>query len=131
MRIAKEASLSFKIAKPGDAIDGTLLKQEIDPWTVFTMSRNDIATKLGISAPKTHALIYELNIQGDPGCYKELRRKSQTFKGYSLKALNQLRDALNTINLDEIWQKHRSRLSNAKTKPRKKDRPQNSPDSLG
>lgn len=57
MRIAKEARLSFKIAKPGETIEGTLLKQEIDPWTVFTMSREDLAKKLGISGPRTHALI--------------------------------------------------------------------------
>lgn len=116
MRIAKEASLSFKVARPGDPIEGTLLKQEIDPWSVFTMSRDDLAGKLKISGPKTHALIYELSIQSDPECYRELRRKSQTFKGYSLKALTRLREALQTIDMEEIWQKHRSKLSNAASK---------------
>jgi uncharacterized protein YutE (UPF0331/DUF86 family) len=118
MRIAKEAQLSFKIASPGDPIEGTLLKQEIDPWTVFTMGRDDLANKLGISGPKTHALIYELNLQAYSDCYRELRRKSQTFKGYSAKALIQLRDALKTVNIEEIWQKHRSKLS--KTAGKKK-----------
>lgn len=118
MRIAKEAPLSFKIAKPGDTIEGTLLKQEIDPWSVFTMGRNDLATKLGISGPKTHALIYELNIQSDNECYRELRRKSQIFKGYSMKALTRLRGALKTVNMDQIWQKHRSKLSNAASNPK-------------
>lgn len=116
MRIAKEASLSFKIARPGDPIDGTLLKQEIDPWTVFTLGRDDLAKKLGISGPKTHALIYELSIQLDSECYRELRRKSQTFKGYSQKALTRLRDALNTVDIEKIWQKHRAKLTNAASK---------------
>lgn len=116
MRIAKDAQLSFKIARPGDPIEGTLLKQEIDPWTVFTMGREDLAQKLGITGPKTHALIYELNLQTDSECYRELRRKSQTFKGYSIKALNQLREALKTVNIEEIWQKHRSKLSKTTAK---------------
>ena len=116
MRIAKEAPLAFKIAKPGDKIEGTLLKQEIDPWTVFTMGRNDLAKKLGITGPKTHALIYELNIQSDPECYRELRRKSQSFKGYSQKALTILRDAFKTVDIDKIWEKHKSKLTNAKSK---------------
>lgn len=110
MRIAKHAQLSFKIASPGDLIDGTLLKQEIDPWAVFTMGRDDLAKKLGISGPKTHALIYDLNLQADSDCYRELRRKSQMFKGYSSKALNRLREALKTVNIEEVWQKHRSKL---------------------
>ncbi len=82
------------------------------------MGRNDLATKLGISGPKTHALIYELNIQSDNECYRELRRKSQTFKGYSMKALTRLRGALKTVNMDQIWQKHKSKLSNAASNPK-------------
>lgn len=116
MRIAKDAQIAFKIARPGDTIEGTLLKQEIDPWTVFTMGRDDLANKLGISGPRTHALIYELNLQGDAECYRELRRKSQVFKGYSAKALNQLREAIKTVDIEQIWQRHRPKLSNAPAK---------------
>jgi len=115
MRIAKEAPLSFKIAQPGDPIDGTLLKQEIDPWTVFNLSRNDLAKKLGLSGPKTHAFIYELKIQSDPQCYRELQRKSQVFKGYSQKALMLLRDAVKTLKVDDIWAKHKSKLTKTAT----------------
>jgi hypothetical protein len=114
MRITKNARLAFKIAKPGEEIEGTLLKQDIDPWTVFTMNRDDLAKKLGISGPRTHALIYELDIQSDCNCYRELRRKSQVFKGYSMKALNQLREAIKTVDIEEIWLKHRSKLGNAR-----------------
>lgn len=116
MRIAKEAPLSFKIARPGDKIEGTLLKQEIDLWTVFTMSRDDLASKLGISGPKTHALIYELNIQSDSECYRELRRKSQVFKGYSQKALIQLRDALKIVNIEEVWQRQKIKFGKTLSK---------------
>lgn len=116
MRIAKEASLSFKIARPGDIIEGTLLKQEIDPWTVFTLGRDDLAKKLGISGPKTHALIYELDIQSKQDCYRELKRKSQTYKGYSMKALTLLQEALTTVNIEQIWQKHKSKLSKSRSK---------------
>jgi hypothetical protein len=49
-------------------------------------------------------------------CYRELKRKSQTYKGYSLKALTLLRDALPKINIDEIWEKHRSKLTNSQAK---------------
>lgn len=111
MRISKDAQIAVRIAKPGEPIEGTLLKQEIDLWTVFTMSRDDLAHKLGISGPKTHALIYELRIQDDPACYRELSRKSQTFKAYSMKALNLLKRAKDENNLEEIWQRHKSKLT--------------------
>lgn len=111
MRISKDAKIAVRVAKPGDPIDGTLLKQEINPWDVFTMSRDDLAKKIGISGPKTHALIYELNIQADPDCYRELKRKSQIFKAYSMKALDQLRQAKDGLNLDEIWDRQKHRLT--------------------
>ena len=110
MRISKDAQIAVRIAKPGEEVSGTLIKQQIDPWDVYTMSRDDMATKLGLSGPRTHALIYELKIQDDPDCYKELKRKSQVFKGYSKKALDLLRNAKETLDMDVIWQKHRRRL---------------------
>jgi hypothetical protein len=111
MRISKDAPIAVRIAKPGEPVEGTLLKQEIDPWSVFTMSRDEVAVKLELSGPRTHALIYELKIQADPECYRELKRKSQVFKGYSKKALDKLRQAKLQLNLEEVWQKHRSKLT--------------------
>lgn len=110
MRISKDAQIAVRIAKPGEEVSGTVIKQQIDPWDVYTMSRDDMAAKLGLSGPRTHALIYELKIQDDPDCYKELKRKSQVFKGYSKKALDLLRNAKETLDMNVIWQKHRRRL---------------------
>lgn len=110
MKISKDAPIAVRIAKPGEEVSGTVIKQQIDPWDVYTMSRDDLAGKLGLTGPRTHALIYELKIQDDPECYKELRRKSQVFKGYSKKALDLLREAKERLDMDAVWQKHRRRL---------------------
>jgi hypothetical protein len=110
MRISNDAPIAVRIAKPGEAVTGTVIKQQIDPWHVFTMSRDDLAKKLSLSGPRTHALIYELNLQSDPECYKELRKKSQVFKGYSKKALDRLRQAKTELNIDEVWARHRKKL---------------------
>ena len=103
--------MAFKIAKQGDVVEGTLLKQEIDPWTVFNLGRDELAKKLALSGPRTLALIFELKLQDDKDCYRELQRKSQVIKGYSLKALNRLREALKTIDMDDVWARHKSKLT--------------------
>lgn len=110
MRISKDAPIAVRVAKPGETVAGTVIKQQIDPWDVFTMSRDDLAKKLSLTGPRTHALIYELNLQADPECYKELRKKSQIFKGYSKKALDKLRQAKAELNIDEVWASHRKKL---------------------
>lgn len=119
MRISKDAPIAIRIAKPGEDVVGTVIKQQIDPWDVFTMSRDDLAKKLGITPPRTHALIYELKLQADAECYKELRKKSQIFKGYSKKALDMLRNAVDELDIEEVWKRHRTKLvGTAKKKSR-------------
>lgn len=110
MRISKDASVAVRVAKPGEEVSGTVVKQHIDPWDVYTMSRDDLAGKLGLTGPRTHALIYELKIQDDPDCYKELRKKSQVYKGYSKKALDALRIGRDTLDMVVIWQRHRNKF---------------------
>jgi hypothetical protein len=110
MRISKDAPAAVRITKPGEDAVGSLLKQEVNLWDKFNMSRDDFAEKLALSGPRTHALIYELAIQDDDECYRELKRKRQIFKGYSHKALDRLRDGMKTLNLDEVWQRQKHRF---------------------
>ena len=73
--------------------------------------------KLNISGPKTSALIVELKIQENPDCYKVLRRKSSTFKGYSKLALELLQSSIaGGADLDAIWEKHKDQFGRRKKK---------------
>ena len=111
LRIKKEAELAVRVAKPDETPDGTLIKQEINIWDKYNMGRDDLARKLGLTGPKTSALILELQLQENPECFKVLKRKSFTSNGYSKKALDRLRQALaDGINVEATWQKHRHRF---------------------
>jgi hypothetical protein len=62
-------------------------------------------------------LILELSIQSDPECFKILRRKSTTFKGYSKKALEKLQSAIVAgVDIEAVWKKHRDRFGAKKRK---------------
>ena len=108
LRIKKDAELSIRVAKDGEPVVGTLIKQEVNIWDKFNMGRDDLAKKLKLSGPRTSALIVELKIQDDPECFKVLRRKSSKFKGYSKKALDLLRKAITDgLDVDVVWEKQR------------------------
>jgi hypothetical protein len=110
-RIRKDADFAFRIAKDGEPVTGTLIKQEVNIWDKFSLGRNDLAKKLGISGPKTSALILELQIQNDPECFKILRRNATCLKGYSKKALDLLQSAIaGGIDVGSVWEKHKSRF---------------------
>ena len=115
LRIKKDAELAVKIAGPDEEPVGVLIKQEINIWDKYSMGRNDLAEKLGLSPPKTSALIFELHIQDKPECFKILRRKSSIFKGYSKKALDLLRQALEDgVDIGNVWQGYLHHLRSRK-----------------
>ena len=117
LRIKKDAKLAVRIAGVDELPVGTVIKQEINIWDKYNMGRDDLARKLGLTGPKTSALILELQLQNDPECFKVLRRKASKFKGYSKKALDQLRKEIDGgIDIDEVWQKQRHHFG-AKRKP--------------
>ena len=119
LRIKKDAEIAVKVAKEGEPIVGTLIKQEVNIWDKYNLGRDDIAEKLAISGPRTSALIIELRIQDNPDCFKVLKRKSSTFKGYSKAALDRLRGAIDEgIDVEEVWEKHKGRLSRRKVSGR-------------
>ena len=111
IRIKKDAELGVRIAKDGEPIVGTLIKQEINIWDKYNMGRDDLARNLGISGPRTSAIVLELGIQEDANCFKVLRRKKSEFKGYSKAALDRIRKALdNGLDVEAVWAKHRHRF---------------------
>ena len=111
LRIKKDAESAVRIAKSDETPVGTVFKQEINIWDKYNLNRNDLAQKLKLTGPKTSALILELGIQEDPECYKVLNRKSTNIKGYSKKALDLLRQAIEDgIDVADVWQKHRHRF---------------------
>jgi hypothetical protein len=113
-KISKNATASVRIAAAGEEPIGTLVKQEIDVWDVFTLSLDDLAKKLEQNRSRTLALVYECKIQEDPRLYRVLKRKSQTHKGYSKKALDVLRSALLTADMDLVWQQNKHRITGKK-----------------
>jgi hypothetical protein len=114
MRISKDAPMAVRVVKPGEDTEvvGTLIKQEINVWDVYNLGLHQVAQKLGLTPPKTLALIYELGIQDDAQCYKELKKGSQLFKGYSKVALDKLRAASSSDSLVEsAWLKRKAQLT--------------------
>lgn len=111
LRISKNADMAVRVARDGEPVVGTLIKQNINIWDKYNLSRDDLARKLDISGPRTSALILELRIQDDPECYKLLRRKSVTHKAYSKQALDRLRAAIDGgIDVDAVWEKRKYEL---------------------
>jgi hypothetical protein len=52
-RIQKDAQFALRIAKEGEPVVGTLIKQEINILDKYNLGRDDLAKKLDLTGPKT------------------------------------------------------------------------------
>jgi hypothetical protein len=111
MRISKDATLAVRVAKPGEPVVGTLLKQEVNVWDKFNLNLSQLAEKLGVTAPRVLALIYDLKLQENADCFHLLQKGKIKLKGYSPLALETLRAAIAEGRLDLAWEHHRSHLA--------------------
>jgi hypothetical protein len=63
--------------------------------------------------PKGYALRRHLNLDGDPACRHEFVFDSQRIPRYSDAAIQKMREAKETVDMDEVWRQHRPRMKSS------------------
>lgn len=93
LRLTKQEGVPVRVTRDGEAGDAVIAIRRVNDTDVYTLGRNDLATKLKISQFETSALIQLLGVQADPESYKIIKIGSQAHKRYSMKALDVLAKA--------------------------------------
>lgn len=107
-RIKKDANAAVRIAKNGEPVEGTVIKQEYDWFDKYNLSVSNIAKHLGLSVPKTRAYMFEIDVWSDPEMYGEKRINSICFKRYTKKALDALKKITAQMTIEKVWEKHKN-----------------------
>ncbi len=106
---SKREGVPVRLIGADDPRDAAAVR-ELDLQKKFCFTRTDLATHLGLSAPRTTALRGELRIDGDPECHHEFEFGHTTHHCYSDAALQKMRRALEQgIDMDDVWQRNRPR----------------------
>lgn len=80
----------------------------------YNLGRDYIASKLGITGPKTTAVIRFLKLQDYPDFYKEFIVGQSRFGRYSQKPVTRIRETLKEKRIEEIWATHGMRSKKGK-----------------
>jgi hypothetical protein len=114
--VTKESpdALPVRILKTGDPTpsEGVIINREVNILDKFNLGLNQLAENLGVSAPRTTALVREYKIMEDSECFREIAIGSQRHRRYSKKALDLLRTKVGEV--ETVWTKHRSALSRSR-----------------
>lgn len=110
LRITK-TGLPVQLIKEGTPGATVVAVKRVDELGFYSLGRDDLARKVGLSGPKTTAVIRFLKLQCDDECHKQVTIGKSKFDRYSPKAITAIQEALKKTPIDQIWQSHGIRWS--------------------
>jgi hypothetical protein len=105
LRITK-TGMPVHLVKEGTPGATVLAVKRVDELGFYSLGRDDLAKKVGLSGPKTTAVIRFLKLQTDNECYKKVTVGRVQFDRYSPKAITAIQESLKKDTMDKIWQSH-------------------------
>jgi hypothetical protein len=105
LRISKKEGVPIQLVKEGTPGATVVAVKRVDELGFYSLGRAQLAKHLGLSGPRTTALMRQQKIENDKDCFKEIVIGKVKFKRYSEEALKKLRDAKDKVNMDEVWKK--------------------------
>ncbi|MBF9328497.1 hypothetical protein HA137_17240 [Mycobacteroides chelonae] len=105
VRFVKKGGLP--VTYVSDGVDAAALRT-VDLQKKFHRSASQIADRLGLTGPRSHALRIHLGIDLDPNLSHTFHFGSQHLVRYSDLALKNMQDALEHLDMEDIWLAHGS-----------------------
>lgn len=105
LRITK-TGMPVQLVKEGTPSATVVAVKRVDELGFYSLGRDNLAKKVGLTGPKTTAVIRFLNLKGDDECYKQVTVGNVKFDRYSRKAITAIREALKKTPIEKIWQSH-------------------------
>lgn len=111
LRITKKEGEAVHLVPEGTPGATVVAIKRVNELDFYSLSLTGLAEKVGLSTMRTLALIYHANLQGSDEYYKEITVGKTHFRRYSSRAIDKLKAELETADMDEVWAKHKQRLT--------------------
>lgn len=109
LRITKKEGEAIHLVPEGTPGATVVAIKRVNELDYYSLSLTQLAEKLGLSRMRALALVRHSRIQESDDYFKEIAVGKAHFKRYSAKALEKLKGDLETVDMDEVWAKHKPR----------------------
>jgi len=106
IRITKSEGKSVHLVPEGTPGADTLAVKRVDELGFYSLTTTALAEKCSLTRPRAIALVRHLELQEDQECYKEFVIDGVRHKRYSPKALDKMKKALPTTDMEAVWREH-------------------------
>ena len=109
LRITRKEGVPVQIVPVGTPGAHVVALKRVNELDYYNLGRDQLAKKVGLTGPKTSAVIYHLNIKDDPESYKKITIGKTHYDRYSQKAIGKIKNAIQETPMDEIWNNYKNR----------------------
>ena len=105
LRITKKKGTPIILVPEGTPGATTVAVKRVDELGFYNMGREQLAKQVGLTGPKTTAMVRYLKLQDDPECCRVIQIGKSKFTRYSQKAIFKIEDTLRMVSIDTVWSK--------------------------
>ena len=103
LRLTKNEGTPVHLLKEGEGTGAVVAIRRVNELDYYSLGAAALAKKVGLTQPKSRALVDHLNLCEDADCFKEIKIGRMTHRRYSPKAITKMKEALAATSIDEIW----------------------------
>lgn len=108
LRISKKEGMPIQLVPEGTPGATVVAVRKVDSLGFYNLGRDQLAKHLGLSGPRTTALIRHTRVQDDAECYRPITIGKALFNRYSHIAIDRLREALNSVKMEDVWAEYQA-----------------------
>ncbi len=109
LRISKNEGIPIQLVPEGTPGATVVAVKRVDELGFYSLGRDQLAEKVGLTGPKTTAVIWKINLKTDPHCYKKITVGNTKFDRYSENAILRIKETIEQTAMEEIWEDYKSR----------------------
>ncbi|WP_154859632.1 DUF3644 domain-containing protein [Cyclobacterium xiamenense] len=109
LRISRKEGVPVQVVPEGTPGAHVVALKRVNELDYYNLGRDQLAKKVGLTGPKTSAVIHHLNLKADPESFKRISVGNVHHERYSQKAIGQIKAGIAATPLAEIWENYKNR----------------------
>lgn len=106
LKITKTEGIPIQLRREGDPTATIVAVKRVNELGFYTLGRDDLAKKVGLTSSKTTAMIRFLKLQENPDAHSKITIGKMSVDRYSPKAIQMIKESLKTVNINDVWAIH-------------------------
>jgi len=114
LRLTKNEGTPVQLLKEGEGTGAVVAVRRVNELGYYSLGAQELAKKVGLTQPKSRAVVDHIGLRGDPDFFKEFKIGGVTHARYSPEAIKRIVGALEELSIDDIWAAYRAKLKAAR-----------------